>query len=43
VACALTGRARYLVTGDAELLSLGRVRRMELLRSADFMARLGLA
>jgi putative PIN family toxin of toxin-antitoxin system len=43
VACALTGRARYLVTRDADLLSLGRVRLVELIRSADFMARLGLA
>ena len=41
VACALAGRARYSVTGDADLLSLKRVRRVEVIRPADFMVRLG--
>jgi len=41
VACALTGRARYLVTGDADLLSLGRIRQVEVIPPADFIARLG--
>ncbi len=41
VACALTGRARYLVTGDADLLSLERIRQMEVIRPAEFMGRLG--
>ena len=42
VACALTGRAQYLVTGDADLLSLGRIRQVDVIRPADFIARLGL-
>ena len=42
VACALAGRARYLVTGDADLLSLERVRQVEVIRPADFLARLDL-
>ena len=41
VACALTGPARYLVTGDADLLSLERIRRVETIRPAEFMGRLG--
>ena len=41
VACALTGRARYLVTGDADLLSLERIRQVEVIRPAEFMDRLG--
>ena len=41
-ACALTGRARYLVTGDADLLSLGRIRQVDVIRPADFLALLGL-
>ena len=41
VACALTGRARYLVTGDADLLSLERIRQVEVIRPAEFMGRLG--
>ncbi len=41
VACALTGRARYLVTGDADLLSLERIRRLEVIRPAEFIGRLG--
>ncbi len=41
VACALTGRAGYLVTGDADLLSLERIRRVEVIRPAKFMSRLG--
>ncbi len=41
VACALTGRARYLVTGDADLLSLERIRRLEVIRPAEFTGRLG--
>ena len=40
VACALTGRARYLVTGDANLLSLQRIQQVEVIRPADFIARL---
>ncbi|MBI4379949.1 MAG: putative toxin-antitoxin system toxin component, PIN family [candidate division NC10 bacterium] len=40
-ACALTGRARYLVTGDADLLSLGRIRQVDVIRPADFLALLG--
>ncbi len=43
VACALTGRARYLVTGDADLLSLERIRQVEVVRPAEFMGRLGLS
>ena len=43
VACALTGRARCLVTGDADLLSLRRIRHVEAIRPADFLARLGLS
>ena len=42
VACALTGRAQYLVTGDADLLSLERIRQVEVIRPADFLARIGL-
>ena len=42
VPCALTGRARYLVTGDADLLSLERIRQVEVIRPAEFMGRLGL-
>lgn len=41
VACALTGRARYLVTGDADLLSLERIRQVEVIRPAEFLGRLG--
>ncbi len=41
VACALTGRARYLVTGDADLLSLERIRRVEVIRPAEFIGHLG--
>ena len=41
VACALTGRARYLVTGDAYLLSLERIRQVEVIRPAEFVGRLG--
>jgi putative PIN family toxin of toxin-antitoxin system len=41
VACALAGRARYLVTGDADLLTVGRIRRVEVVRPAEFLARLG--
>lgn len=40
VACALTGRARYLVTGDADLLSLKRIRQVEAIRPSHFMVRL---
>ncbi len=43
VACALTGRARYLVTGDADLLSLERIRQVQVIRPAEFMGRLGLS
>jgi len=42
LACALTGRARYLVTGDADLLSVERIRQIDVIRPADFMTRLGL-
>ena len=41
LACAVTGRARYLVTGDADLLSLKRVRRVDVIRPADFIALFG--
>jgi putative PIN family toxin of toxin-antitoxin system len=41
VACALTARARYLVTGDADLLSLKQIRQVEVVRPADFWAYLG--
>ena len=41
VACALTGRAQYLVTGDADLLSLEQIRHVRVIRPADFLARLG--
>ncbi len=41
VACALTGRARCLVTGDADLLSLECIRRVEIIRPAEFIGRLG--
>ena len=41
VACALTGRARYLVTGDADLLSLEQIRNVKVTRPADFLALLG--
>lgn len=40
-ACALIGRARYLVTGDADLLSLEQIRYVKVIRSADFLALLG--
>lgn len=43
VACALTGRARYLVTGDADLLSLGRIRQVDVIPPSVFLARLHLA
>jgi len=38
VACALTGRAQYLVTGDADLLSLEQIRYVKVIRPADFLA-----
>ena len=41
VACALTGRARYLVTGDADLLSLESIRQVEVIRPAEFMRHIG--
>ena len=41
VACALTARAKYLVTGDADLLSLKRIRQVEVIRPAEFLSRLG--
>ena len=41
VACALMGRARYLVSGDADLLSLERIRQVEVIRPAEFVGRLG--
>ncbi len=43
VACALAGRARYLVTGDADLLTLERIHKVEVIRPAHFLARLGLS
>jgi predicted nucleic acid-binding protein len=39
VACALTDRARYLVTGNADLLSRGQIRQVEMIRPAEFMRR----
>ena len=41
VACALTGRAQYLVTGDADLLCLEQIRYVKVIRPADFLALLG--
>ena len=41
VACALAGRARYLATGDTDLLNLERIRQVEVIRPADFISRLG--
>ncbi len=41
VACALSGRAKYLVTGDVDLLSLEHIRQVEVIRPAEFMGRLG--
>ncbi len=39
--CGLTGRARYLVTGDGDLLSLRRILQVEVIRPAEFIGRLG--
>jgi putative PIN family toxin of toxin-antitoxin system len=41
IAYALVGGAEYLVTGDADLLSLGQVDRVKILTARDFLTLLG--
>lgn len=38
--CAVSGKARFLVTGDRDLLALGPYRRIEILTPGDLLARL---
>lgn len=40
IGCALAGQARYLATGDTDLISLERIRRVQVIRPAEFMDRL---
>jgi putative PIN family toxin of toxin-antitoxin system len=41
VDCALSGRARYVVTGDKALLDVGRFRRVSMIRVGDLLRVLG--
>jgi predicted nucleic acid-binding protein len=36
--CAIIGGAKYIVTGDRHLLSLGNYRGIQIVRAADFLA-----
>lgn len=42
LACALEGRATCIVTGDPDLLNLGRYHGIEILKPHEFLERLGL-
>jgi putative PIN family toxin of toxin-antitoxin system len=42
LACALEGQAACIVTGDPDLLSLGRYHGVEILKPHEFLERLGL-
>lgn len=40
ISCALQGKCVYIVSGDNDLLSLGKVQNVEIIKVGDFFARL---